>query len=125
MPQSDTKAEAGPDSPADSPIARAVMARLPEADRQRLSAWRRALYQRLGSLFAAALVLVACMGPLSSNAATHFLALLIGALEAWRALVSVLLGGLMLVPVLSALCMFGLSILLWQRLIDSQGHQLP
>src|SRR5690348_15478833 len=92
----------------ESPIARAVMARLPQADRARLSTRRRAFYQRLGSLAAAALVLVACVGPQTSNGATHSLALLIGALEAWRALVSVLLGGLMLVPVLSALCMFGL-----------------
>jgi|SRR6478672_3773199 len=110
-----------PDS--ESPIARAVMARLPQADRERLSARRRALCQRLGGLAAAALVLFACIGPLTSNAATRSLTLFIAALEAWRALVSVLLGGLLVVPVLSALCMFGLSILLWQRLIASQGRQ--
>src|SRR3954447_14083149 len=105
MPRADSDARSASKQPSESRMARAVLARLPEADRERLSARRHSLYQRLGAFAAAALVLVACMGPQTSSTATHSLALIIGALEAWRALVSVLLGGLMLVPVVSALCM--------------------
>jgi hypothetical protein len=102
-----------------SAIVMGVLSRLPDADRSRLAARRRALLQRLGALGAATLVLIACLGPQTSNAATRGLAWLIGAAEAWRTLVAVLIGGLTVVPLFSALCLLALSVVLWQRLLDS------
>ncbi len=101
-----------------------VLARLPAADRQRTRARRRQARQRIGAALLAAALLLACLGPQTSNAATHSLAWLLAAGDAWQALVRVLLGGASLLPLLSTLCLVGLSLVLWQQFLQVRKRGL-
>ncbi|HTE84438.1 MAG TPA: hypothetical protein VK821_06880 [Dehalococcoidia bacterium] len=110
-----SSAESGlPNAPS---VVDAVLARLPLADRERASARHRQIRERLGAFALVTLLLLACIGPQASNVATRTFAWLLAAAETWRVLVSILLGGLVLVPVLSAICLLAVSFVLWQRVI--------
>jgi hypothetical protein len=95
-----------------------VLARLLGADRQRAIERRRQLRERLGAIALVALLSVACLGPQTSDLATRTFAWLLAAAAAWRVLVTILLGGLVLVPVASAACLLAVSFVVWQRLIE-------
>jgi hypothetical protein len=100
-----------------------VLARLPDADRQRAETRRRQLGQRLGVLVLVTCLFIACLGPQASNLATRALVWLLAAAETWRVLVSVAIGGVGLIPLLSCLCLLALSIFLWQQVMsfDQRG----
>jgi hypothetical protein len=102
-----------------------VLARLPSADQEREATRHRQVCQRLGTLALVTLLLVACVGPLTSNVSTRALAWVVAAAEAWRVLVTILLGGLPLIPVLSCLSLLAVSFVLWQRVIafEQRGSQ--
>ena len=118
-PDSDLTATIAPAAPS---VVQGVLARLPSADRERESARRRQMYERLGAVVLVALLAVACAGPQASNLATRTFAWLLAAAEAWRVLVIIALGGLVLVPIASALCLLAVSCVLWQRLIGLEGR---
>jgi hypothetical protein len=101
-----------------------VLARLPSADHERARARRQQLTERLAAIAVVTLLLIACVGPQASNLATRTFAWLLAAAETWKVLVSVALGGLMLVPVISSICMVTVSVLLWQRLIRFEQRGL-
>jgi hypothetical protein len=101
-----------------------VLARLPEADRQRTRARRRQIHQRLGATGVATVLLLTCLGPQSSNIATRALAWLLGAGAAWHDLVAILLGGVIVLPALSALSLVAVSLVLWQQFLHVQGRHL-
>lgn len=105
-------------------VVAAVLSRLPDADRARASARRRQLQQRLGALTLSTILLLACLGPQASNLATRALVWVLAADVAWRVLVSILLGGLSVLPALSAVCLVAVSLLLWQQFIRMERHGL-
>ena len=129
MPQLDEwKPSAGPapcDALAPSPsVITRVLASLPAADQQRSGLRRRRQRQTVGAVLLGTLILMACIGPETSNLATRSLAWLYAADVAWKGLVSALLGGFMLLPAASALCLLGVSFLLWHRLLYGEGRGL-
>lgn len=97
-----------------------VLARLPEADRQRDWMRRRQRRQRLIAVALASLMLVAFAGPQASDSATRALAWLYAADVAWRGLVLASLGSVSILPAASAACLLGLSVALWYRLLSGQ-----
>jgi hypothetical protein len=76
------------------------------------------------SLLLATALLLACLGPQTSNLATHSLAWLLAAADAWQALVRVVLGGAIVLPLLSTFCLVGLSLLLWQQVLQLRKRGL-
>lgn len=106
-----------PAVPFEPSVVDAVLARLPGADEERAASRHRQFSQRLGALALVTLLLLACIGPQTSNLSTRALAWLLAAAETWRVLVAVLLGGVVFVPVLSCVCLLAVSFVLWQRVI--------
>jgi uncharacterized membrane protein YidH (DUF202 family) len=102
----------------------AVLTRLPEADRRRAQSRRRQAWQRTGAALLATALLLACLGPQTSNAATQGLASLLAAGDAWQTLVRVLLGGAILLPLLSTLALVGLSLVLWEQFLQPRNRGL-
>jgi hypothetical protein len=100
-----------------------VLARLPDADVQRAQSRRKQVCQRLGALALVTCLFVACLGPQASNLATRTLMWLLAAAETWRVLVSVTIGGVGAIPLLSCLCLLAVSIFLWQQVMsfDQRG----
>lgn len=103
-----------------SPRTLRVLASLPAADERRFAQRRRQQRQRLAALWVGTLMLVACLGPETSDLATRALAWLYAADVAWKGLVVAALGQMILLPALSALFLLGLSTLLWYRLLSVQ-----
>jgi hypothetical protein len=101
-----------------------VLARLPDADRERALERRHQLRQRLGAVVVAALLLLGCLGPETSNPATHWLTWVLAGADAWQALVRVLLGGAIVLPILSTLCLVGLSLVLWEQCLQQRHRRV-
>ncbi len=123
MPLPDTSPEDRPEEAGPS-LVTGVLARLPAADRQRAVSRRQHLQLRLGAVVLATLLLLACLGPQASNLATRTLAWLLAAGAAWQALVRVMLGGELLLPLLSTLCLVALSLVLWQEFLHVRSRGL-
>lgn len=122
MHQSETRVSAAREAPAPQPplapsLAERVLARLPEADQVRQQRRRNEYWQHIAALVLVSLGMIVCVGPETSNLATHMLAWSLAGSIAWSAIVRTLLHDLDPLPALSAVCLVALAILLWQRLI--------
>jgi len=102
-----------------------VLARLPAAERERVVLRSRARRERIAGVAAAALLFGACLGFQGSDLATRALAWVYEATVAWKGLVEAALGGLVVLPVLSACCLLGISLVLWQRVLAAGRRSLP
>jgi hypothetical protein len=106
-------------------MAARVLARLPAAEKERAELRLRQRRQRLAAGVAATLLLAACLGAQASDLATRSLAWIYAAAVVWKGLVQAALGGLALLPVISATCLLGIAIVLWQRILSAGRQSLP
>jgi hypothetical protein len=105
-------------SPQVSALTANVLARLPAAERQRAALRLRQRRERLAGAVAATLLLAACLGAQASDVATRTLAWVYAAAVAWKGLVEAALGGLAVLPVVSACCLLGIAVVLWQGVLS-------
>jgi len=108
-----------------SSLTASVLARLPAAERERSALRRQQNRERTAGVVAAALLLCASLGFQGSDLATRALAWIYAAAVVWKGLVEAALGGLVVLPVLSACCLLGISIVLWQRVLAVGRRSLP
>lgn len=116
--------EGVPDARQLSPLTRQVLAALPRAEQSRQRLRRRRRWQQAVAALAGSLGLLACLGSQTSSLVLNALAWMVAASFAWHGLVHAMLNGLAFVAPLSAASMLLVVVLLWQRLIVSQGRGL-